>query len=107
MNKQQKEKYLQLEKRKRIEGIHTIKNKKKEKPFKEKNVPPKEIHTFLEEKGTNTSRKKIPPKFVVPPPVPPGKKWHVVQHKKFPQKLTKTQKRRMQRLTTNEEKVIT
>ena len=29
--------------------------------------------------------------------IPPGQRWHVVQHKKFHQKLSKTQKRRMQR----------
>ena len=39
---------------------------KKEKPFKEKNVPPKERHTFPEGKGKNTSRRKIPPRFVIP-----------------------------------------
>ena len=46
----------------------------------------------------NNPLRKIPPRFVVPPPVSPRQKWHVVQHKKFPQKLTKTQKRRMERL---------
>ena len=42
----------------------------------------------------NTSRGKIPPRFVVPPPVSHGQKWHVVQHKKFRQKLTITQKKK-------------
>ena len=41
----------------------------------------------------------LPPRFVVPLPVPLEKKWHVLQHKKFPQKLTITKKKkRMQRL---------
>ena len=44
----------------------------------------------------NTLRRKIPPRFAVSPPVSPGQEWNVVQHKKFPQKLTKTQKRIMQ-----------
>ena len=48
------------------------------KPFKEKNVPPKEKHTFPEGKGRNTSKIKIPPRFVVPHPVPPEQKWHVL-----------------------------
>ena len=72
---------------------------KKEKPSKEKNVSPNERHTFPEGKGMNNpSRRKLPPRFVVPPLVPPGKKWHIEEHKKFPQKLTRTQKRRIQRL---------
>ena len=75
-----------------------IKTRNKKELFKENNVPPKEIHTFPEGKGKNTSRRKIPPRFVVPPPISPEQKCHVVQHKKFPQKLIRTQKRRMQRL---------
>ena len=50
---------------------------------------------FQRGKGKNTSRRKILLRFVVPPPVPLEQKWHVVQHKKFPQKLTRTQKRKM------------
>ena len=34
---------------------------------------------------------------IIPPRVSLGKRWHVVQHKKFPQKFSKTQKRMMQR----------
>ena len=30
------------------------------------------------------------PKFIVPPKVAPGNQWHRVQHKKFPQTLTRT-----------------
>ena len=45
----------------------------------------------------NTSRKKIPLRFVIPPPILPGQEWHVVQHKKFLQKLTRTQRRRMRK----------
>ena len=37
---------------------------KKDKPFKEKNVTLKERHTFLERKGKNTLRRKIPPRFM-------------------------------------------
>ena len=68
-----------------MEGIHTIQKRNKERETsKEKDVAPKERYTFTERKGMNPSRRKIPPRFVVPPPVPPGQKWHVVQHKKFP-----------------------
>ena len=34
---------------------------------------------------------------IIPPRVFPGQRWHVVQHKNFPQRFSKTQKRRMQR----------
>ena len=34
---------------------------------------------------------------VIPPRVSPDKRRHVVQHKKFPQMFSRTQKRRMQR----------
>ena len=44
---------------------HSKQEIKKEKPFKEKNVPLKDKHTILKGKSTNTSRRKIPPKFVV------------------------------------------
>ena len=54
----------------------------------------------------NISRRKIPPRFVVPSPISPGQKWHVVQHKKSPQKLTITQKRRMQRLRAMEKRQL-
>ena len=63
---------------------HSKQEIKKGKPIKEKNVPPKERHTFPEGKGRNTSKRKIPLRFVVPPFVPPEQKWHVLQHKKFP-----------------------
>ena len=36
-------------------------------------------------------------RYIIPPMVSPGQRRHVVQHKKFPQRLSKTQKRRMQR----------
>ena len=87
-------------------SYHSKQEIKKEKPFKEKNVPLKERHTFPEAKGRNTSRRKILPRFVVPHFVPPEKKWHVLQHKKFPQKLTRTQKRRMQRLRAMEKRKL-
>ena len=34
---------------------------------------------------------------VIPPRVSPGQRWHVVKHKKFSQRLFRTQKMRMQR----------
>ena len=79
---------------------------KKEKPFKEKNVPPKERHTFPEGNGKNTSKRKLPPRFVVPSPVPPEQKWHLLHDKKFPQKLTRTQRRRMQKLRVMEKRKL-
>ena len=42
----------------------------------------------------NLLRRKMPSRFIVPPPVSLGRKWHVVQHKKSPQKLTKTKKKK-------------
>ena len=54
---------------------HSKQEIKKEKSSREKDVFPKERHTFLEGKGMNTSRRKIPPRFVVPPPISPGQKW--------------------------------
>ena len=69
---------------------------KKKKFFKEKNVSPKERHTSPGEKSMNNpSMRKMPSRFIVPPPISPRQEWHVVKHKKFPQKLIKTQKRRM------------
>ena len=63
---------------------------------------------FSERKGKNTSRRKIPPRFVVPPLISLGQEWHVVQHKEFPQKLTRTQKKkkRMQRQRTMEKRKL-
>ena len=85
---------------------HSKQEIKKEKSFIRKNVSPKEGHTFLKEKGMNTSRRKIPPRFVGPPPVSPVQKWHMVQHKKFPKKLTRTQKRSMPRLRAMEKRQL-
>ena len=48
----------------------------------------------------------MPPRFVIPSPVSPGQKWHVVQHNKFPKKLTITQKRRMQRQRAMEKRQL-
>ena len=50
-------------------SYHSKQEIKKEKSSKGKNVSPKERHTFPQGKGMNTSRRKIPPRFVVPPPV--------------------------------------
>ena len=76
---------------------HSKQEIKKEKSSKGNNASPKERHIFSERKGMNPLRRKIPPRYVVPPFVSPRQEWHVVQHKKFPQKLIRTQKRRMQR----------
>ena len=57
---------------------HSKQEIKKEKSFKGNHVSPKERHTFSEGKGMNTSRRRIPPRFVVPPPISLGQKWHVV-----------------------------
>ena len=58
---------------------------KKKKFFKEKNVSPKERHTSLGEKGMNDySRRKMPPRFLIPPPISPRQNFHVVKRKKFP-----------------------
>ena len=46
---------------------HSKQEIKKEKPFKEKNDPLKERHTFPKGKGENTSKRKIPPRFIVLP----------------------------------------
>ena len=54
----------------------------------------------------NSSRWKIPPRFAGPPLVSSGQKWHVVQHKKFPQKLNITQKRMMQRQKAMEKRKL-
>ena len=59
--------------------------------FGGKNVSPKEKLIFSKGKGINTSTRRILPRFVVSPLVS-WTKVVVVQHKKFSQKLTKTQK---------------
>ena len=38
-----------------------------------------------------------PMRCIIPPRVSLGQRWQVVQHKKFPQRLSRTHKRRMQR----------
>ena len=63
---------VSITKEKEKNGMYPY-HSKQEKPFKRKNVSPKQRHTFPERKGKNTSRRKIPPMFVVPPPVPLGK----------------------------------
>ena len=45
-------------------SYHSKQEIKKEKPSKEKNVFPKERHTFPERKGRNASRRKIPPSLL-------------------------------------------
>ena len=43
---------------------------------------------------------------IIPPRVSPSERWHVVQHKKFPQRLSKTQKRRMQRQRASDKRQL-
>ena len=38
-----------------------------------------------------------PMRSIILPRVPSGQRWHVVQHKKFPSRLSRTHKMRMQR----------
>ena len=54
-------------------------------------------HVYSRERVAEMER---PVRCIIPPKVSPGQKWHVVQHKKIPQRLSKTQKRRMQRKRT-------
>ena len=55
----------------------------------------------------NTSRRKILARFVIPPPISPRQKWHVVQHKKSPKKLTITKKKKDAETESYGEKAIT
>ena len=43
------------------------------------------------------SHRRKQPRFLAPPTVKPGNQWHRVEHKKFPEKLSRTQKRRLLR----------
>ena len=64
--------------------------------FKGNVVSPKERHVSPRGRSMNDpAKRKMPPRFVISPLVSPGKEWHLMKHKKFPQKLTKTQRRRM------------
>ena len=42
----------------------------------------------------NPSRRKIPLRFIISPTVSYGQEWSMVQHKKFPQKLTRTKQKK-------------
>ena len=58
-------------------------------------------------KGMNDpSKRKISQIFIVPPIISPLQEWHVVQHKKFPQKLTRTRKRKMHRQSAMEKRQL-
>ena len=71
----------------------------KNKNFSKGNVvSPKERHVSLRGRSMNNPTKsKMPLRFVISPTISPVQEWHVMQHKKFPQMLTITQKMRMQR----------
>ena len=43
---------------------------------------------------------------IIPLVVSPSQRWHVVQHKRFPQRLSRTQKRRMQRQRTTDRRQL-
>ena len=67
---------------------------------REGHVPP--VIPIFPRGGPSSSREKFvemerPLSCIIPPRVSPGQRWHVVLHKKFSQRLSKTQKRRMQR----------
>ena len=82
-------------------SVEDSKQEAKNKKFsKEKNVSPRE-------KGMNDpSRRKIPHRFIIPLTISHVQEWQVVQHKKFPQKLTITQKVRMQRQIAMEKRQL-
>ena len=68
---------------------------KKKKFFKEKNVSPRERHTSPGEKDMNNpSMRKMPSRFIVPPPVSPRQEWHVVKHKKISAKAHQNSKKK-------------
>ena len=52
----------------------------------------------------NPLRRKMLARFIISPTLSPVEEWHVVQHKKFTQKLTITQKIRLQRLRVIEKR---
>ena len=67
-----------------------VKNKKFSK---ENNVSLKERHASPRKKGMNNpSRRKMTSRFIISPTISSVPEWHMLHHKKFPQKLTKTQK---------------
>ena len=69
---------------------------KNKKFLKEKNVFLKKRNASPRKKGMNNpSRRKLPSRFIISSIVSSVPKWYVVKHKKFLQKLTRTQKRRM------------
>ena len=79
-----------------------------EQEFLQRNVvSPKERYVSPRGRSMNDlAKRKMPPRFVVPPTISPVQEWHVVQHKKSPQKLIRTQKRRMQRQRAMEKRQL-
>ena len=68
---------------------------KNKKFSKENNVSSKGRHASSRKKGMNNpSRKKMLSRFIIYPTVSSVPERHVVQHKKFPQKLIITQKKK-------------
>ena len=65
----------------------------------ERHVPPA-IYVFLRDRPDyrreEIAEKENPMRCIIPPMVSPSQRWHVVQHKKFPQRLSRTQKTTMQ-----------
>ena len=79
----------------------------KEKFSKGNDIFPKERHVSPRKNDMNDpSRIKRPPRFVIPPSVSLGQEWHVVKHKKIPQKFTITQKIRMHRQRAMEKREL-
>ena len=88
---------------------HSFENSKQEakiKKFsKENNVSPKEKHVSSRGRSMNDlGKRKMPPKFLISPPISPRKEWYVVQHKKFSQKLIRTQKKENVEIKSHGEK---
>ena len=84
------------------------KQEAKNKKFsKENNVSSKERHVFPNKKGMNDPlRRKIPQRFIVPSTISLVQEWLIVQYRKFPQKLTITQKMRMPRQRAMEKRQL-
>ena len=80
----------------------------KNKNFSKGNIgSPKERHVSPRGSCMNDpAKRKMPPRFVISPLISLGIEWHLVKHKKFPQKLTKTQKRRIQRQRAMEKRQL-
>ena len=84
------------------------KQEAKNKNFSNGNIgSPKERHVSPRGRSMNDhAKRKMPPRFAISPLLSLGNECHLVKHKKFPQKLTKTQKRRIQRQRAMEKRKL-